>query len=92
MLRHLGREDHVDDVVPDRLVRVGIEILEYVHAVVVCGEIKGLKKRQTKKMNKLKKNEENLIVNHSQGVARVAEEGGRGAGVANVVRGCRDEL
>lgn len=33
---HLRGEDHVDHVVPHRLVRVPVEILEYVHAVVIC--------------------------------------------------------
>lgn len=35
MLRHLRGEDHVNHVVPDCLVRVAVEILKYVHAVVI---------------------------------------------------------
>lgn len=37
VLRHLRGKDHVDDVVPDRLVRIGVEILEYIYTVVVYG-------------------------------------------------------
>lgn len=42
VLRHLRRQDHVDDVVPQRLVRFAVEILEYVHAVIIY---KGFEKK-----------------------------------------------
>lgn len=42
--RHLRGQDHVDHVVPHRLVRVAVQVLEDVRAVVVCGTVEGLKR------------------------------------------------
>ena len=68
VLRHVGGQDHVDQTLPEHLVRLRVELLEDVHPVVGVGELEAKGRVVVLK-------DSGVVVQDRQLAPRVAEKG-----------------